>query len=184
VWAVGWDSHGQIASPPHGFEVCRIATPAYWIDRGRLRSNLSVLADVQARAGCKVLLALKGFAMWSVFPIVGEYLSGIAASSPHEARLGREELGKEVHAYAPAYSQADMAQSLTLAGHVVFDSLSQWRRLRALVERAVAAGGRVECGGRINPEHSEVAVPLYDPCAPGSRLGVTRDQLRTEEMEG
>ena len=85
--------HEPMVAPPPDIDVGRVDTPAYIVDLGRLRRNLAVLADVQARSGCKILLALKGFAMWSVFPIVGEYLSGIAASSPHEARLGREQLG-------------------------------------------------------------------------------------------
>jgi carboxynorspermidine decarboxylase len=161
-----------------------VAPPAYIVDLGRLRANLSILAGVQARAGCKILLALKGFAMWSVFPIVGEYLAGIAASSPHEARLGREEMNKEVHAYAPAFSDADLAEILTLVDHVVFNSLPQWQRARPLVAEARAAGRQIECGLRLNPEHSEVEVALYDPCAPGSRLGVTRAELDEDRMEG
>ncbi len=169
--------HDPVVAPPPDIDVSQVETPAYVIDLGRLRNNLSILGDVQARTGCKILLALKGFAMWSVFPVVGEYLAGIAASSPHEARLGREQLGKEVHAYAPAYSEADIAELVTLVDHVVFNSFSQWQRFRSLM-------GSIACGMRINPQHSEVAVPLYDPCAPGSRLGVTRDQFRTDEMEG
>jgi carboxynorspermidine decarboxylase len=169
--------HDPVVAPPPDIDVSAVDTPVYIVDLGRLRRNLSVLADVQARGGCKILLALKGFAMWSVFPIVGEYLSGIAASSPHEARLGRELLGKEVHAYAPAYSEADMAEILTLVDHVVFNSFGQWQRYRGAV-------GQVACGMRINPEHSEVPVALYDPCAVGSRLGVTRAEFRADQMEG
>jgi carboxynorspermidine decarboxylase len=90
----------------------KIETPAYVIDLGKLRKNLRLLGDVQERAGCKILLALKGFAQWSTFPIVREYLAGATSSSPHEARLAREELGGEVHAYAPAYSEADMREIL------------------------------------------------------------------------
>ncbi|HUS64944.1 MAG TPA: carboxynorspermidine decarboxylase [Kofleriaceae bacterium] len=173
--------HDPIVAPPPEIDVSGVETPAYIIDLGRLRQNLSILADVQARGGCKVLLALKGFAMWSVFPVVAEYLSGIAASSPHEARLGRELMGKEVHAYAPAWSRDDLAEIIELADHVVFNSPSQWRLHRADVERS---GRRVECGMRVNPEHSEVEVPLYDPCAPGSRMGVTRAQLPPDGMDG
>ena len=169
--------HDPVVAPPPDIDVSRLETPAYVVDLGRLRANLSILADVQARTGCKILLALKGFAMWSVFPVVGEYLAGIAASSPHEARLGREQLGKEVHAYAPAYSEADIAELVTLVDHIVFNSFPQWQRYRSLV-------GGIACGMRVNPQHSEVPVPLYDACAPGSRLGVTRDQFRPELMDG
>jgi carboxynorspermidine decarboxylase len=169
--------HDPVVAPPPDIDVSTVETPAYIIDLGRLRDNLAILADVQARAGCKILLALKGFAMWSVFPIVGEYLAGIAASSPHEARLGREQLGKEVHAYAPAYSEADIAELVSLVDHVVFNSFSQWQRFRPLMSG-------IACGMRINPQHSEVPVALYDPCAAGSRLGVTRDQFRADLMDG
>jgi carboxynorspermidine decarboxylase len=169
--------HEPVVAPPPAIDVSAVETPAYIVDLGRLRANLAILADVQARAGCKILLALKGFAMWSVFPVVGEYLAGIAASSPHEARLGREQLGKEVHAYAPAYSDVDIAELVTLVDHVVFNSFPQWERFRPVM-------GDIACGIRINPQHSEVPVPLYDPCAAGSRLGVTRDQFRPDRMEG
>jgi carboxynorspermidine decarboxylase len=162
-------------------DVRDVETPAYVVDLGALRENLEILADVQARAECTILLALKGFAMWSVFPLVREYLPGIAASSPDEARLGREEHGGEVHAYAPAYSPADLDEILRYADHVIFNSPSQWRRLRPQVE---ASKRSVACGLRINPEHSEVKVPIYDPCAPGSRLGIRRAALREEDLEG
>ena len=169
--------HEPVVARPPDIDVSGVETPAYIVDLGRLRANLSILGDVQARAGCKILLALKGFAMWSVFPVVGEYLAGIAASSPHEARLGREQLGKEVHAYAPAWSDADIAELVTLVDHIVFNSFAQWQRFRSRV-------GGIPCGIRINPQHSEVPVALYDPCAPGSRLGVTRDQFRPDQMDG
>jgi carboxynorspermidine decarboxylase len=169
--------HDPVVAPPPDIDVSGVETPAYIVDLGRLRANLGILGDVQARTGCKILLALKGFAMWRLFPVIGEYLAGIAASSPHEARLGREELGKEVHAYAPAYSEADIAELVTLVDHVVFNSFAQWQRHRSLV-------GSIACGMRINPQHSEVPVPLYDPCAAGSRLGVTRDEFRPELMDG
>ncbi|HWM89053.1 MAG TPA: carboxynorspermidine decarboxylase [Kofleriaceae bacterium] len=172
--------HAPPATRPIEIDVSAVETPVYIVDLGALRRNLAILADVQARGGCKVLLALKGFAMWSLFPVIGEYLSGIAASSPSEARLGREQMNKEVHAYAPAFSEADLSEILTLADHVVFNSFSQWERL---APTARAASG-VRFGMRVNPQHSEVAVPLYDPCAAGSRLGVTRDQFRAELMDG
>ncbi|HEY8143027.1 MAG TPA: carboxynorspermidine decarboxylase [Kofleriaceae bacterium] len=169
--------HDPVVAPPPDIDVSGVETPAYIVDLGRLRSNLAILGDVQTRTGCKILLALKGFAMWSVFPVVGEYLAGIAASSPHEARLGREQLGKEVHAYAPAYSEEDIRELLTLVDHVVFNSFAQWQRFRSMM-------GGIACGMRVNPQHSEVPVPLYDPCAAGSRLGVTRDQFRPDLMDG
>jgi len=151
-----------VAFDPYGLE-----TPYFVVDLGLLRRNLSVLHRVQEESGAKVLLALKGFAMWSVFPLARTYLSGITASSVNEARLGREEFGGEVHAYAPAYSAADIAELSTLADHVVLNSVTQLRKFGPTLR---AAG--VECGLRLNPEHREVETELYDPCAPGSRLGV------------
>jgi carboxynorspermidine decarboxylase len=158
-----------------------VETPAYIVDLGALRRNLEILADAQQRAGCKILLALKGFAMWGVFDIAREYLSGVATSSPHEAQLGHEKFRREVHAYAPAYSERDLEQILGYADHIVFNSPSQWRRLRPLVD---ASDAEVSCGLRINPEHSEVAVALYDPCAQYSRLGTTAAQLSDADLDG
>jgi carboxynorspermidine decarboxylase len=166
------------------FDVRELETPCYVVDLGALRRNLEILADVQRRAECKILLALKGFAMWSVFPVVREYLSGVTASSPHEARLGREELGLEVHAYAPAYSEADLAEIAELCDHIVFNSVGQWQRLRPLVDAARAGGREISCGLRVNPQHSEVKVALYDPCAPRSRLGAPPSAVTEEGLDG
>ena len=175
--------HAPPATRPLDIDVSGVETPVYIVDLGALRRNLAILADVQARGGCKVLLALKGFAMWSVFPLVGEYLSGIAASSLAEARLGREEMNKEVHVYAPAFTAEELAEIIGLADHVVFNSFSQWERLGGMARAAGAARG-VRFGMRVNPEHSEVEVALYDPAAPGSRLGVPRGQFHIDRMEG
>jgi len=112
---------------------------------------------------------------------VREYLVGTTASSVYEARLGREEMGGEVHAYAPAYSDQDMRELVEIADHIVFNSLNQWRRHRDTV---AAAPRKIECALRVNPEHSETEYPLYDPCAPGSRLGVRRAQLEGEDLSG
>jgi carboxynorspermidine decarboxylase len=155
-------------------------TPCWVVDLGKLRQNLELLASVRLRAGCKILLALKGYAAWCTFPLVREYLDGVAASSPDEARLGREEFGREVHAYAPAYSAADLEQILGHADHVVFNSLGQYRRHRARVRDRAPA---VECGIRVNPEHSEVEIAIYDPCARYSRLGVTQVEFGDAELE-
>ncbi len=167
-------------------DVGAVETPCYICDLGALRHNLETLAGVQEQAQCKILLALKGFAMWGVFPLVRHYLSGVAASSPHEARLGREELCKnapdaEVHAYAPAYSESDIAELVTLADHIVFNSFAQWQRYRPAIQ---AAPRPIEAGIRINPEHSEVAVAIYDPCAPRSRLGVPLAHFDPAGLEG
>ncbi len=161
-------------------------SPSWVIDMAALEANLQTLANVQERAGCKILIALKGFATWSTFPLVRRYLSGATASAPHEAKLAHEKLGGEVHAYAPAYSDSDIEELLPICDHLVFNSLNQWQRFRPRIEAHNAANPqrRISCGLRINPEHREVAVALYDPCAPGSRLGVTREALKPELLEG
>jgi len=146
---------------------------------GLLRKNLEVLRYVQAKSGAKILLALKGFAMWSVFPTIREYLVGVTSSSVHEARLGREEFGREVHAYAPAYTEADIEELKTLADHVVFNSPAQWQKYGSILK---ASG--VECGLRVNPEHREVETELYDPCATGSRLGTKAKDLEGVSLAG
>ena len=149
-------------------------SPAWVIDLALLEENLAILKDVADQAGCKILLALKGFATWATFPLVDRYLSGATASAPHEAQLAKEKLNGEVHVYAPAYSDRDMEAIMPLADHIVFNSLSQWQRFAA---RIAAFDKVISCGLRINPEHREVSVALYDPCAPRSRLGTTRRQF-------
>ncbi|MCC6697485.1 MAG: carboxynorspermidine decarboxylase [Candidatus Hydrogenedentes bacterium] len=162
-------------------DITGIPTPCYVVDEGALRRNLEVLARVQEKAQCTIILALKGFAMWSAFPIVKQYLRGTTASSVNEARLGREEFGGEVHVYAPAYADDEMHQLIPLADHITFNSFSQWQRFMPMIENS---GKRIGCGIRINPEHSEVKVALYDPCAPRSRLGMTRDMFEGQSLAG
>jgi len=169
--------------PAPDLPLLEVPTPCYVLDLSALRANLEVLGRVQERSGADILLALKGFAMWSVFDTIAEVLPGVTASSPDEARLGREHFGGQVHVCSPAYSDDDFATLLPLVDHIVFNSLAQWRRFapvaRAHTERT---GHRVELGLRINPEHSEVEVPLYDPCAPGSRLGVRQAELQGVDL--
>lgn len=159
----------------------RVETPAYVLDLGAFRHNLAILGEAQARSGAKILLALKGFALWHVFPLVRAVLPGIAASSVAEARLGRDEHGGEVHVYAPAFSEQDVRELLPIADHLVFNSLGQWRRFEPLVATAPRP---IRCGLRINPEHREVEVALYDPCAPRSRLGTTLVELERGDFTG
>jgi len=170
------------------YDLSKVRTPVFICDLGALARNLAILGRVQKDAGCKILVALKGFALWSAFEEVRKVLPGVTASSPHEARLGREEFGGEVHACAPAYSVPDFEELLELCDHVVLNSPSQWQKLRPLRDAHAASGGRrVELGLRLNPEHREVAVELYDPCAPCSRLGTTAAELAKlpqEALEG
>ena len=156
-------------------------TPCYVVDESLLKKNLEILKEVQDKTGCKIILALKGFAMFSVFPIIREYLRGVSASSLDEARLGAEEFKREVHTCAPAYREDEFSDLLKYSDHIIFNSISQWQKFRPEV---VASSKSIKCGLRINPEHSEVKVPIYDPCAPGSRLGIKIAQLEGKDLEG
>ncbi|QSV47281.1 carboxynorspermidine decarboxylase [Geobacter benzoatilyticus] len=156
-------------------------SPAYVVDLGRLRHNLAILDEVQRRSGAKILMALKAFAMWSVFPIIRETLQGVCASSPWEARLGREEFGREVHSFAAAFKESDVVELLAVSNHLVFNSFNQLDRFRPLWEKE---RGRVSVGLRVNPEHSEGHTPIYDPCAPKSRLGIPRREFDGRSLEG
>jgi carboxynorspermidine decarboxylase len=162
-------------------DLSRVDSPAFVIDLAALEGNLQLLARVQRAANCRVLLALKGFAAWSTFALVGRYLEGVAASGPDEARLGREELGKQVHTYCPAFDEASLLETIRYSDHVTFNSPSQIKRFRALVDEH---GSDTSFGLRINPEHSEVEVAIYDPCARGSRLGTTKSELIGADLRG
>jgi carboxynorspermidine decarboxylase len=146
-------------------------TPSFVVDEVLLKKNLEILSQIQKETGAKILLALKGFAMYSAAPLVRQYLSGTCASSPHEARLGREEFGGEVHSFAAAYSDSDFDELLTLSDHIVLNSMSQYEHFK---DKIAAHSDRIKFGLRINPEHRETEVEIYDPCAPFSRLGITR----------
>ena len=156
-------------------------SPAYVVDLGKLRANLAVLDEVQRRSGAKILLALKGFSMWSVFGIVSQTLHGVCASSPWEARLGREEFGREVHSFAAGLREADVIELLGMSNHLVFNSFSQLERFRSLWQ---PHSGRVSIGLRVNPEHSEGHTAIYDPCAPCSRLGIRREEFEGKSLKG
>ncbi len=172
------------AEVARAIDISALETPCFVTDLGALEANLKILADVQTRAGCTILLALKGFAQWSTFPLVRKYLAGATSSSVAEARLAREELGGEVHAYAPAYSDSEMAELLTLADHIVLNSPNQWRRHRAAIEHTRKQGKPISAGLRVNHEHQEVEVALYDPAGPCSRLGTTRANVTKEDLDG
>jgi carboxynorspermidine decarboxylase len=158
-----------------------IPAPAFVVDAAALDRNVAILARVKARTGCKILLALKAFSMVAAFDRLRARLDGVCASSLHEARLGREVFGGEVHAFAAAFSEPDFREMLPLIDHVTFNSFRQWRQFRPLIE---AAGRPVAAGLRINPEHSEGHTALYDPCAPRSRLGIRRESFEGEALDG
>ncbi|MFC3174220.1 carboxynorspermidine decarboxylase [Novosphingobium bradum] len=164
------------------FDLNRVDSPAFVVDAARLRANLRVLADVGERSGAKVLGALKAFSMWSVAPIIGEYLDGVCTSGLWEARLAGEFYDGEIATYCAAYKGEDLPEILRLSDHVIFNSPQQIERFLPIIEVARAMGEQFDIGLRINPMHAEGEVPRYDPCAPHSRLGFPIDQLTAEHM--
>ncbi|MCW8889087.1 MAG: carboxynorspermidine decarboxylase [Sedimenticola sp.] len=160
-------------------DISRIPTPCYVLEENKLRANLKLMDQVQVASGCKIILALKGYAMWSTFPIIREVLHGCTASSLNEARLAADEFGKEVHVYAPAYTDAEFPEILKRAHHITFNSFNQWRRFG---QQALDAG--ISCAIRVNPQVDEVAVDMYNPCGSTSRLGVTPEEFHPEALEG
>jgi carboxynorspermidine decarboxylase len=162
----------------------RLPSPCFVVDEAAIEENLRILQRVQQESGARVLLALKAFSMWSLAPLVRRYLSGTCASGPHEARLGREAFGGEVHTFSAAYSEADIKEVLELSDHVTFNSVAQWKRFAPLAREAARKRPSLRFGLRVNPEHSEAEVPLYDPCAPFSRLGAPRSQITPADLEG
>ncbi|WP_423802823.1 carboxynorspermidine decarboxylase [Paenibacillus auburnensis] len=162
-------------------DISSLPSPAYLVDERLLKKNLETLNYVQERTGAKILLAQKGFSMHALYPLVGKYLHGVTSSSLFEARLGFEEMGKEVHVYAPAYMEREFDELLGYTDHIVFNSFDQWNRFK---DRVQNAGKPISCGIRVNPEYSEIEVPLYDPCYNYSRMGVTLPNFRPEELDG
>jgi carboxynorspermidine decarboxylase len=160
-------------------DISQIPTPCYVLEEEKLRANLKLMERVQRESGGRIILALKGYAMWSTFPIIRESLQGCTASSLNEARLAAEEFGREVHVYAPAYTDEEFPEILKLADHLSFNSFSQWRHFK---DKALAAG--ISCGIRVNPQVSEVKVDMYNPCGSTSRLGVVPEEFRPDELDG
>ncbi len=152
----------------------QIPSPCYVMEEKLFRNNLSLIKNVAEQAGVTIILAFKAFSMWKTFPIVREYIRYSTASSRFEAQLAFEEMGSPAHTYSPAYTEADFPVILKYSSHVTFNSLSQFQRFYPMVQ---ADGNRVSCGIRINPEFSGVETDLYNPCAPGSRMGIIRDLL-------
>jgi len=159
----------------------QVPSPCYVSDRGKLAQNLAILDTIQRRTGCTILLALKGFAQWRLFGQIKPVLKGTTASSLDEARLGAEEFGGETHIFSPAYSEQELPELLGYVDHLVFNSFSQWSRFR---DQVLTAPRKISCGIRVNPEHSEVGVDIYNPCGRYSRLGVTRAEFKPELLDG
>lgn len=159
----------------------QIPSPCYLLDEDLLRKNLALIQDVQNKAGIEIIMALKGFAMWSVFPIAGQYINGATASSLNEAMLIKEHFGFKAHTYAPAYTDSEIDTIAKLSSHLTFNSLNQYQKYYPTLKNK-----GISFGLRVNPEYSEVGTDLYNPCSPGSRLGILSDQLAKlpEGIEG
>lgn len=174
----------------------KLPTPCYVVDKKKLKQNLTILKQLEQDTGCHVLLAQKAFSMFSLYPLIGDYISGTTASGLFEARLGYEEMGKENHVFAPAYKEADMRELVKICDHVIFNSFAQYEKHRHIIaayNKEVAQGNAgskkgVSVGIRVNPECStQEGHAIYDPCAPGSRLGVTVENFPKElpkDIEG
>ena len=158
-----------------------IPSPCYVMEEELLRKNLSLIKYVKDQAGVNIILAFKAFAMWKSFPIITEYIPHSTASSVYEAQLAYEEMGSPAHTYSPAYTEQNFPVFLKYSSHITFNSLSQFQRFYPM---AAAHDKKISCGIRINPEYSEVETDLYNPTAPGSRLGVISDNIGDELPEG
>ena len=160
----------------------KIPSPSYVLDENKLRRNLELIKRVKDSAGVEIILAFKAFALWKVFPIIREYIPYSTASSYSEARLAVEEFGNLAHTYSPAYTDEEFSEILRCSSHITFNSLSQFNRFYPQTKSV--DGRKVSCGLRINPEFSDVETAIYNPCAPGSRLGVVVDLLGEYLPEG
>jgi carboxynorspermidine decarboxylase len=159
----------------------KIPSPCYVIDEERFRNNLSLIKHVSQESGAEIILAFKGFAMWGVFDILKEYFSGAAASSLHEARLCFEEVGSPAHTYSPVYKSDEFKKILRYSSHLTFNSVDQYKKYLSILKKHT---GKISPGLRINPEFSDVNQSIYNPCSPGSRLGITADELNKGMPEG
>ncbi len=159
----------------------KVPSPCYVMEEELLRKNLTLIKNVAENAGVEIILAFKAFAMWKSFPIFREYIDYTTASSEYEARLAFEEFGSKAHAYSPAYTEENFPAFLKYCSHISFNSMSQFNRFYPIVLKNEE---HISCGIRINPEYSEVGTELYNPCAPGTRFGVTAETLPDRLPEG
>ena len=162
-------------------DISTLPTPSYLVDQRLLIKNLELLASVKERTGCKILLAQKAFSMFSVYPLIAKYLDGVTSSGVMEARLGYEEMGKEVHTYAPAFADHEMDDVIRYSDHIVFNSFHQWNKFKDKVKNS---GKQIECGLRLNPKYSEIDTDIYNPCFTRSRLGITPEQFQPDQLDG
>lgn len=163
-------------------DINKLPSPCYLVDERLLKRNLEKLNYVQEKTGCNIILALKGFSMYSTFPLVSKYLKGVTSSSLFEARLGYEEMGKQVHIFSPAYRTDEFDEIMKYCDHIVFNSFNQWSLYRDKVK--AYKDKNIECGLRINPEYSEIETDIYNPCFKNSRMGITLENFKEDQLEG
>lgn len=165
------------------FDIYNLSTPCYVVDEVLLKKNLEKLAYVREKTGCKILLAQKAFSMYSVYPLISEYLDGTTASGLHEAMLGSEYMGnREVHIYSPAYKKQEMPEITKICDHIVFNTFEQLKKFKADIEKS---GKNIKCGVRLNPEYSEIETDIYNPCITGSRMGTRSvDESQLDSISG
>lgn len=165
------------------FDIYNLSTPCYVVDEVLLKKNLEKLAYVREKTGCKILLAQKAFSMYSVYPLISEYLDGTTASGLHEAMLGSEYMGnREVHIYSPAYKKQEMPEITKICDHIVFNTFEQLKKFKADIEKS---GRNIKCGVRLNPEYSEIETDIYNPCITGSRMGTRSvDESQLDSISG
>ena len=156
----------------------KLPSPSFVCEKDLLEKNLKLLKKIQDEADVNILLALKGFALYSTFDLCKKYLKGCCASGLHEAILAKEEFGGEVHTYSPAFKEDEIDQIIELSNHLVFNSFNQLKQFKS------KAQGKTSIGLRINPEYSSVEVDLYNPCAVNSRLGITKENFEEENLNG
>ena len=161
------------------FDIFALDTPYYATDLRLIKKNLEILSAVQYKSGAKILLAQKAFSLYHIYPFIGEYLYGTAASSLFEAKLGKEEMGGETHIFSPAYKESEIDEIVSVCDHVIFNSPAQYKQFH---NRVLAAGKSP--GVRVNPGYSEVEQEIYNPCAPRSRLGITKEEFDKNNFEG
>ena len=179
-WAIGFLMETKAGDPGAfaRFDLNRVPTPAFVVDEVAIRRNLSILADVRDRSGAKILCAMKAFSMWSLAPVIGEYLDGVCSSGLWESRLARDYYQGEIATYCAGYKAADMAEIVAISDHIIFNTPMQHARFAAYLDDST------DVGLRINPEHAEGEVAKYDPCSPHSRLGFPVSQLKAEHLKG
>lgn len=155
--------------------------PMYVLEENKLIQNLCLIQNVADKAGIEIILAFKAYALWKTFPIISQYINATTASSLYEARLAKEEFGSKAHTFSPAYTDYEIADIAACSSHITFNSLNQFNNYNKVVRQV---NPDISCGIRINPEYSEVEIDLYNPCAPGTRFGITADKLPEELPQG